>query len=70
MIAAGDHVKFNLPMAYSVTELAWGILKFKDAYESAGQLDYMYDSIRWPLDYLLKCHSENNVLYGQVGVAV
>ena len=53
-------------MAYSVTELAWGLLKFKDAYEDAGQLDYMYDSIRWPLDYLLKCHVDDNVLYGQV----
>lgn len=37
---AGDHIKFNMPMACSVTELAWGLLEFKDAYEDAGQLDY------------------------------
>ena len=24
---AGDHVKFNFPMAYSVTTLAWGMLR-------------------------------------------
>jgi len=64
---AGDHVKFNFPMAYSVTSLAWGLLEFKDAYVSAGQLDYMYDSIKWPLDYLMKCHVAPNEFYVQVG---
>jgi len=63
---AGDHVKFNFPMAFSVTELAWSLLQFKDAYADAGQLDLMIDSIRWPLDYLLRCHVSPNVLYGQV----
>lgn len=53
-------------MAYSVTELAWSLLLFSDAYSDAGQLDIMYDSIRWPLDYLLRCHAAKNVLYGQV----
>lgn len=53
-------------MAYSVTELAWSLLLFSDAYRNAGQLDIMYDSIRWPLDYLLRCHAAPNVLYGQV----
>lgn len=53
-------------MAYSVTELAWGLLMFKDAYKDSQQLDIMYDSIKWPLDYLLRCHVSANVLYGQV----
>ena len=35
---AGDHVKFGLPMAYSMTMLAWGALKYTDAYEAMGQL--------------------------------
>ncbi|KAL4220777.1 hypothetical protein ACF0H5_019045 [Mactra antiquata] len=64
---AGDHIKFNFPMAYSVTALAWGLLEFKDAYNDAGELDHMYDSIKWPLDYLLKCHVAPNELYVQVG---
>ena len=64
--SAGDHIKFNMPMAFSVTSLAWGLLEFKDAYEDAGQLDYMYDSIRWPLEYLLRCHTAPNEFYGQV----
>ncbi|XP_025083959.1 uncharacterized protein LOC112557999 isoform X1 [Pomacea canaliculata] len=66
---AGDHVKFNFPMAFSTTMLAWGLLLYKDAYQAAGQLDHMYDSIKWPLDYLLKCHTGPNELYVQVGNA-
>ncbi|XP_050412030.1 endoglucanase A [Patella vulgata] len=64
---AGDHVKFGLPMAYSTTILTWSLLEFKDAYTSSGQLQYMYDCIKWPLDYFLKAHTKANELYIQVG---
>nr|ABD24275.1 endo-beta-1,4-glucanase [Ampullaria crossean] len=64
---AGDFVKFNFPMAWSTAILNWGLLQFKDAYEAAGQLEWMYESVKWPLDYLLKCHSSDDVLYVQVG---
>ena len=64
--AAGDHIKFNYPMAYSTVILTWGLLEFKDAYEASGQLQWMYESIKWPLDYLLKCHVADDVLYVQV----
>merc|ERR1712137_286406 len=65
---AGDHVKFNLPMAYSTWVLEWGFLQFKDAYAAAGQTDMMCDMIKWPLDYFLKCWvPDQNKLYVQVG---
>ncbi|KAK6177037.1 hypothetical protein SNE40_015225 [Patella caerulea] len=64
---AGDNVKFNFPMAWSTTVLTWGLIQYKDAYDSAGQLDNMYKSIKWPLDYLIKCHTKKNELYVQVG---
>ena len=59
-------MKFNFPMAASVTVLAWGLLEFKDAYQDAGELENMLDSIKWPLDYLIKCHTAKFELYGQV----
>ena len=37
---AGDHVKFGLPMAASATMLAWGIVDYRSAYVSTGQLEY------------------------------
>merc|ERR1712137_1191570 len=65
---AGDHVKFNLPMAYSTWVLEWGFLQFKDAYAAAGQTDMMCDMIKWPLDYFLKCWlPDEDTLYVQVG---
>lgn len=64
---AGDRVKFNFPMAWSVTTLAWGILEFTQAYQTAGEYNNALDSIRWPLDYFIKCHTQTNFLYGQVG---
>merc|ERR1712121_103157 len=51
---AGDHVKFGLPMGASTHLLAWSLVKFRDGYVKAGQLDMMLDMIRWPLDYFMK----------------
>ncbi|MBQ7766269.1 MAG: glycoside hydrolase family 9 protein [Lachnospiraceae bacterium] len=64
---AGDHVKFNLPMAYTASTLAWSVYESRDSYEESGQLVYIQDSIRWINDYLIKCHPEENVFYYQVG---
>ncbi|XP_076452170.1 uncharacterized protein LOC143287772 [Babylonia areolata] len=64
---AGDHVKFNFPMAYTTVVLNWGLLNFRKAYEDSGQLDRMYECVEWPLRYLLKCHVSEDQLYVQVG---
>ncbi|KAK3757825.1 hypothetical protein RRG08_049108 [Elysia crispata] len=65
---AGDHVKFGLPMASSTTLLTWSLVQFKNGYQKAGQLDAMYDSIRWPLDYFLDAWDESaSRLLVQVG---
>ena len=64
---AGDNVKFNLPMAYTATMLAWSVYDDKDAYEKSGQLEYALGNIKWICDYLIKCHPEPDVYYYQVG---
>lgn len=64
---AGDHVKFNLPMAYTSSTLAWSVYESYDSYEESGQLVYVQDTIRWINDYFIKCHPEENVFYYQVG---
>ncbi|HUQ12516.1 MAG TPA: glycoside hydrolase family 9 protein [Steroidobacteraceae bacterium] len=64
---AGDHVKFGLPMAASATMLAWGIVDYRSAYVSTGQLTTALDQLRWATDYFIKAHPSANVLYGQVG---
>jgi endoglucanase len=68
---AGDHVKFNFPMAYSMTMLGWGVQEFQGAYQKSGQLDESLAAIKWGTDYLMKgiVTDGNGVkeLYGQVG---
>lgn len=64
---AGDHVKFNLPMAYTSSTLAWSFYEDKESYQESGQLPYLLDTIRWVNDYLIKCHPEKDVYYYQVG---
>ena len=64
---AGDHVKFNLPMAYTSTMLAWSVYEDLESYEESGQLPYILDNIKWVNDYLIKCHPEDDVYYYQVG---
>ncbi len=66
---AGDHVKFNLPMAYSANMLAWSVYEDRDAYEKSGQLKYIMDDIKWANDYFIKCHPSANVYWYQVGDA-
>lgn len=64
---AGDHVKFNLPMSYTSTMLAWSLYEDKDAYDKSGQTKYIMDGIKWANDYFIKCHPSANVYYYQVG---
>jgi endoglucanase len=64
---AGDHVKFGLPMAASATMLAWGLVDYRNAYVSTGQLNAALDQLKWATDYFIKAHPTANELYGQVG---
>ncbi|EDX75702.1 Glycosyl hydrolase family 9 [Coleofasciculus chthonoplastes PCC 7420] len=68
---AGDHVKFGLPGAASMTMLSWGAVEYQDAYQQSGQFEEILDSIKWGTDYILKAHVTDSqgtkAFYGQVG---
>lgn len=53
---AGDYGKFGLPLASSLTNLAWGGLEFSKGYAAAGQTDELLGAVKWGTDYLLKCN--------------
>lgn len=63
---AGDHVKFNLPMAYSASMLAWGLYQYPDGVQSAGQTQTYVNNLTFVLDYLAACDEGDTVVY-QVG---
>eukprot|EP00898_Chlorokybus_atmophyticus_P006145 jgi/Chlat1/6531/Chrsp45S00474 len=64
---AGDNVKFGFPHAYTITVLSWGVYEHRDSYTAANQLDNVLDAIKWGADFMVKCHPQPNVFYGQVG---
>ncbi|KAM6582142.1 hypothetical protein CsatB_009144 [Cannabis sativa] len=62
---AGDNVKFNFPMAFSTTMLAWSVIEFG---KSMGpDLPHALDAIRWGTDYFLKATSVPGFVFVQVG---
>ncbi|KAJ8538281.1 hypothetical protein K7X08_014821 [Anisodus acutangulus] len=67
MYDAGDHMKFNFPMAYTATVLSWTILEYGDQMKVVNQLEPAQDSLKWITDYLINSHPKDNVLYIQVG---
>ncbi|KAL9669787.1 hypothetical protein QQ045_007336 [Rhodiola kirilowii] len=64
---AGDHVKFGLPMAFTITMLSWSVIEFEDQIASAGELKHALEAIKWGTDYFIKAHSSPNVLWAEVG---
>nr|GEY16362.1 endoglucanase 24-like [Tanacetum cinerariifolium] len=50
---AGDNVKYNFPMAFSTTMLAWGVVEFGDMMPPS-ELRNALVAIRWSTDYLLQ----------------
>ncbi|KAI4980041.1 hypothetical protein ZWY2020_016794 [Hordeum vulgare] len=64
---AGDHVKFGLPMAFTVTMLSWAVLEYGDQIAAAGEGAHALQSIKWGTDYFIKAHTAPNELWTQVG---
>ena len=63
---AGDNVKYGLPMAFTVTTLAWATLFYRSELQATGELNNAMDAIRWGTDYFLKASSKRNRLFVQV----
>ncbi|KAK9725688.1 hypothetical protein RND81_05G162700 [Saponaria officinalis] len=64
---AGDNVKFGLPMAYTVTMLAWSVVEYGTQIQSKGEILNALSAIRWGTDYFIKAHPQPNLLYAEVG---
>ncbi|PIA50107.1 hypothetical protein AQUCO_01300683v1 [Aquilegia coerulea] len=62
---AGDNVKFNFPMAFSTTMLAWSVLE--SGRFMGPDLKHALDAIRWGTDYFLKATSIPDLVFVQVG---
>uniref|UniRef100_A0A0E0IIW2 Endoglucanase n=1 Tax=Oryza nivara TaxID=4536 RepID=A0A0E0IIW2_ORYNI len=64
---AGDHVKFGLPMAFTVTMLSWGAIDFAADIAAAGEWRHALEAIKWGTDYFVKAHTHPFVYWAEVG---
>lgn len=63
----GDFVKFNFPMFYSATMLAWGALEFPAGYSNPGQTGALANNLKVVTDYILASwNPATNTLVAQV----
>ncbi|CAN0891568.1 Endoglucanase 4 [Linum grandiflorum] len=63
---AGDNVKFNFPMAFSTTMLAWSVIEFGKMMGPV-EKQHTLEAIRWATDYFLKATAVPGVVFAQVG---
>lgn len=63
---AGDNVKFGFPMAFTITMLSWGVIKYGEQIGDAGEYGHALEAIKWGTDYFIKAHAQPNVLWAQV----
>jgi hypothetical protein len=64
---AGDNVKFGRPMAFTVTMLSWSAIEFGAEVAAAGEWRHVLEAVKWGTDYLVKAHTEPDVLWAEVG---
>ena len=62
---AGDNVKYNFPMAFSTTMLAWGVVEFGDMMPPE-ELRNALVAIRWSTDYFIQCVAHRGRIVVQV----
>lgn len=64
---AGDYLKLNFPLSYTVTMLSWGMIEFEDGYRRSGEFHRSLDILRPAVEYLKDCHISKDKYIGQIG---
>ncbi|KAG6518062.1 hypothetical protein ZIOFF_021463 [Zingiber officinale] len=62
---AGDHVKFGLPMAFTITMLSWSVIEYGEEIAAAGEYRHALEAIKWGTDYFIKAHTHPFVLWAE-----
>ena len=60
-------MKWGLPLTFTIYQLAWNVIEFKDAFKSVNEFEEAMDAIKWGTDYLIAAHPSKFLFYGQLG---
>ncbi|KAG8936280.1 hypothetical protein FRC02_003216 [Tulasnella sp. 418] len=66
---AANTMKWGLPLAWTLSQLAFNVYVFGDAMKSVGQLTEAKEGVKWGTDYLVNCVSDSENFVGQFGVS-
>ncbi|KAG8900314.1 hypothetical protein FRB99_006119 [Tulasnella sp. 403] len=66
---AANTMKWGLPLAYTVTQLAFNVYVFGDAMKAMNEINEAKEGAKWGADYLVNCISGPENFVGQLGVS-
>ncbi|KAF8681428.1 Glycosyl hydrolase family 9 [Rhizoctonia solani] len=66
---AANTMKWGLPLAWTVTQLAWNVYAFPDGFKAVNEHDEALEGVKWGTDYLVNCIANKDQFVGQLGVS-
>ncbi|CAE6512269.1 unnamed protein product [Rhizoctonia solani] len=66
---AANTMKWGLPLAWTITQLAWNVYAFPDGFKAVNELDEALEGVKWGTDYLVNCIANKDQFVGQLGVS-
>jgi len=61
------HVKYGLTQSYTASILGWSLYSNKDSFIRTKNYDKMLSTLKYFSDYFLKCHTDSDTFYYQIG---
>lgn len=66
---AANTMKWGLPLAWTVTQLAYNVIWYKDILSKGNELNQALTTVKWGTDYLINAHIDNTTYVGQLGIS-
>ncbi|KAF8607612.1 Six-hairpin glycosidase [Ceratobasidium sp. AG-I] len=66
---AANTMKWGLPLAWTLTQLAFNIHTFPEALQAVNEYEEALQAVKWGTDYLVNCISSPDQFVGQLGVS-
>lgn len=66
---AANTMKWGLPLAWTITQLAFNVHVFSDAMKAVNEYNEALEGVKWGVDYLVNCISSPDQFVGQFGVS-
>eukprot|EP00475_Leptophrys_vorax_P040133 TRINITY_DN73_c0_g1_i1.p1 TRINITY_DN73_c0_g1~~TRINITY_DN73_c0_g1_i1.p1 ORF type:complete len:1051 (-),score=244.08 TRINITY_DN73_c0_g1_i1:65-3217(-) len=67
--AGGNYLKFNYPMAWTLAQVAWGMLEFPEGFAKAGEWETALKTLKIGLDYFINSYINETCIVMSIGQA-